>query len=733
MRGILLLLVLLLGTAGENTRIPDSFFVTAQGDQNCLIVVGVEADAADIVEASRLAAVIGDISSRRKETPVVREIKVSYENVGLGSCIVVTPQELPTLWWFDDFGVYGNGNGTFQKWETHEEIQLSIEDIPVADPFLGVPMGNGYLDFSTIYRIDNVRSPPYLMVDSYTEGTRGDHVTGLHIEDTYRYIIVDPYFVYYGYLPEVCIFDTGYKVVYIDSSVLITGEPHLQYVYLYKDTPFKAGSFTISLLDVDVDHNKCYLKVEGPQFRELFWMGLDPLHGFSPDLQDMGSEPVGVDTDNDGIPDQYFKTLTGRSELDVWGHPLFSFSQVRYQIADLVIDGIKIFVGETVGVYMGFYWVENVTIWPEKTCCTPFVKYPQEYDFQIGPYTVVAESADDAYVDEGLPAVNFGGVPVLSVRSFLNANARSFVRFNLPVLPQKALIEKAILRLVPVSPLVPRMYEMATVTGNWSESTITWASQPGAIATGTQITNAMEWDVTADVQDFYSGAPNYGWRISDQTENSVIPYEIMFSSREGLVKPQLILYYTFDCNYPGEVVPHIQNWVGTYYDDVDNNGIVDNLYEIDMRLCKPVRTVCNPLFFEGPNYYYFVDFLDVSFKSGVDFIVYQTERVGTHIVHEKKVSTWELLKLDSEVSEEDAEYNWILVGGMHANIWVKKIVDARMMPDDGSLVDWFVYTPGYKMYSDPFGYGNKILVVAGKTARDTQKAIRMLIDVIRES
>ncbi len=35
------------------------------------------------------------------------------------------------------------------------------------------------------------------------------------------------------------------------------------------------------------------------------------------------------------------------------------------------------------------------------------------------------------------------------------------------------------------------------------------------------------------------------------------------------------------------------------------------------------------------------------------------------------------------------------------------------------------------MYSDPFGCGNKVLVVAGKTAKDTQKAIEMLIEDIK--
>ncbi len=700
---------------------PHSFFVDLNGDQNCLIVVGEHANASDIIEASRLAAAIGEMFSRKQEIPVVEEISTTYEDVDAGTCIVVTPLELPTLWYFDDFGVYGNGNDKFDVWETHEEIQLYIEDIPVYDPLLGIRIGNGYLDFSTIYRIDNVRSPPYVWVDSYREGARGDYITGLHYQNKQSYGIIHPLFVYNKYIPEICVFDTVYKVVYIDSSVLITGEPYLEYVYLYKDHPFEAGEFTISLQDVDIDYNKCYLRVEGPQTREEFWMVLDPLHGFSPNIQEMGLQEVAVDFDSDGVIDYVDKALTGLSELDVWGHTL------SRGMADLVIDGIKIFIGEGTGVYIGVYWVEDVVVWNEKTCCDPFVIYPQPYDFQIRPDVITVRASQDAYVDQTVPLSNFGGVQFLSVRSFFNANTRSFVQFDLPELPSKAIISKAILRLHPLNLPPARNYEVSRVLNSWSESGITWANQPAVVLTGVQVNNVMEWDVTADVQGFYSGTPNYGWRISDQTENSALLYEILYGSRESSVSPQLIIEYTFDCNYVVETIPHVQNWIHTFYDNVTDDGEPDPVYEIDIRLCEPVKTLCDPLFFEGPNYYYFADFWDTSFDTGVDFSVYQTRRVGTYATKEVVIEPWELIKLDIEVTEEDAGYNWILVGGMSVNLWVRHLVDRNIMPDDGSSVDWFMKEPGYKMYSDPFGYGNRILVVAGATGEDTQKAIQKLI------
>ena len=367
----IILLVFIVSGYSQATQnsISPSFFVDIQGNQNCIIVVGEKGTATDVIEASRLAVEIGEFVSRTREIPVVEEVSVIHENIGAGTCIVETPLQMDTLWYFDDFGVYGNGNDRFDVWETHEEIQLYIEDIEYFDDFLRVYKGNGYLDFSTIYRIDNVRSPPQVWVYSCREGVRG-HITGLHYQETVSYMIVDPYFVYYNYLPEVKIFNTVYTVVYIDSTVLITGVPHLEYVYVYKDEPFKAGEYTISLIDVDVDHNKCYLRVQGPQVQIQFWMVLDSLHGFSSSLQEMSPGIVEIDSDGDGNTDHIENTVTGQSELDVWGHNV-------NRVADLVIDGIKTFIGENIGVYLGVYWVEDIITWSQRNCCDPFVRYPQ--------------------------------------------------------------------------------------------------------------------------------------------------------------------------------------------------------------------------------------------------------------------------------------------------------------------------------------------------------------------
>ncbi|MBU7033163.1 MAG: DNRLRE domain-containing protein [Theionarchaea archaeon] len=707
----------------ESQRISKSFLVNIDGSQNCIVVVGEKATADTIIEASRLATVIGNISRKDKKIPIIEEVDIIHENIPPHTCIVETPRELETLWYFDDFGVYGNDNGRFDLWETHEEIQLYIEDFLVRDHFNGYT-GDGFLDFSAILRIDNIRCPPSIRVTSHFQRPSQEPIVDLDYDIMQYYRIVDPFYIINGYIPRISIFGVEYDVIYIDSRQLITGTPHIDYVYVYKNQPLTIGDYTINVKDVDVDHNKAYLSISGGT-RGEFWLVLDPEHGFSPSLQNAGSQGIlSYDTDGDGTPEYYSNDEIGRSELDVWGNG-----------HDFLIDGIKTFIGETVGIYLEVYWVEDYKVWSETDCCDPFVKYPDPYYFQIRPENRTLSPSKDSFVDEGSPLQNFGELSSLTVRSLQNFNARSFVQFILPPLPSSAIITKALLQLTPITVPGSRVYEVSRVTGYWDEPTLNWSNQPGALLTGNGVlsANMMVFDVTSDVIDFYSGTQNYGWRISDQTEDSPVVYEAIFGSSESMLKPRLSIEYTYDCNYFQEVIPHIENRIGTYYDDIEDDGIMDPVYEIDIGLCEPVSTLCDPLFFEGPNYYFFIDFWNISFKEGVDFRIYLTDRVNTYTVKETKVTPWELIKLDVEVSEKDAPYNWILIGNTLTNIWIQKLVDNKIVPDDGSSAHWFTETEGYKMYSDPLAIENRILVIGGNTLKEINDALNMLIKDLSSS
>jgi hypothetical protein len=55
-------------------------------------------------------------------------------------------------------------------------------------------------------------------------------------------------------------------------------------------------------------------------------------------------------------------------------------------------------------------------------------------------------------------------------------------------------------------------------------------------------------------------------------------------------------------------------------------------------------------------------------------------------------------------------------------------MDERIQPDDGFPVDWFTENAGYKIYSAPFAYENKVLVIAGKTSKEICIALEKVID-----
>jgi hypothetical protein len=90
------------------------------------------------------------------------------------------------------------------------------------------------------------------------------------------------------------------------------------------------------------------------------------------------------------------------------------------------------------------------------------------------------------------------------------------------------------------------------VTSIWSESTITWDTQPtvSSTNTGTVIIpsspSCVTWDVTADVQAWVSGTANHGWRVSDQDETTSSA-EVRYVTRENLdisLRPTLLDDFT---------------------------------------------------------------------------------------------------------------------------------------------------------------------------------------------
>ncbi len=175
--------------------------------------------------------------------------------------------------------------------------------------------------------------------------------------------------------------------------------------------------------------------------------------------------------------------------------------------------------------------------------------------------TTVYASDLDAYVAQDVGTANYGNAQTLNIRSYKQCiliwctdyNRRAFVRFNLPTLPTGATLISAQLRLYMSTALSEnRTYEARRVNTSWTEGSITWNNQPVSIGSGVvtadnlTTTGWKTWDVTADVQGFYSGLyTNYGWMIRDQSEGNGSDLSAAFRSSENSANtdPELVIVY----------------------------------------------------------------------------------------------------------------------------------------------------------------------------------------------
>ena len=158
----------------------------------------------------------------------------------------------------------------------------------------------------------------------------------------------------------------------------------------------------------------------------------------------------------------------------------------------------------------------------------------------------------DNYVDSKYPILaHYGKVTALYVgNSYDNAqnlwgSERIYIRFDLIGLPKNRVIVRATLSLWQYNPPESNeTYEAHRVLGNWNETTQNWNSQPSwspietsetvAPPRGAQHAEiAVEWDITADVSAWYSGAvTNYGTMIKVAKEEHAQDASSGFWSRE---------------------------------------------------------------------------------------------------------------------------------------------------------------------------------------------------------
>ncbi len=156
--------------------------------------------------------------------------------------------------------------------------------------------------------------------------------------------------------------------------------------------------------------------------------------------------------------------------------------------------------------------------------------------------TAAQVRAADATINQALPTTNSGGAATLTVESNNGAsNQRAIVQFDLSVLPNVA-IKQALLVVHATASTTngfPRTYGAYGLTSFFRESDVTWntrvanqawnatggdiggtATSTATVAGGIGTSTPIQFDITADVQNWYNGTPNYGTLIRDQSESS---------------------------------------------------------------------------------------------------------------------------------------------------------------------------------------------------------------------
>lgn len=162
----------------------------------------------------------------------------------------------------------------------------------------------------------------------------------------------------------------------------------------------------------------------------------------------------------------------------------------------------------------------------------------------------------DAWTDEMNPNHNRGNDSNISVYPVSKKRHRSLVQFDLSQVPAGTCVSSATLLLTLTGAQAPAaIYGVHRLTSSWTEgsgtdnSGVTWSRRDGVtawttpggdfVATATALVSTgetsgvtLQWDVTADVAAFQSGAAvNYGWLVKDSNEGSGKLFQ--FASREA--------------------------------------------------------------------------------------------------------------------------------------------------------------------------------------------------------
>ncbi|MBU7017153.1 MAG: S-layer protein [Theionarchaea archaeon] len=472
------LLYIVSGSHAQQRVIPprDFFNDTETGDPVVRIVVGREAAQMDIISGTIVAVRLFSLVdlSKPREHSYTRSFSVRHavfdpficapsqsdaqviENLGFPA--VDVPNEGPyllwkkmpllldntlkALWYLDD-GMWGNNDDSFQPWETHEEIQIRFDDLQDKENqyMNGAAVYGGntavYQQYpqqwcsvpGLIYRADNIFAPPMISVNVDNAYCDDYPFTPAHL------FVPEPFLVYNEMLPQFKLFNTVFTVVdagpVLDinpytggqgplhgTPYVVTGEPHLEEVYLYKNELREFLNYTVELESVNKDYDTAYVRIskDGKLLKRLL-MRFDPGNKYLPKLKDESfpfvmyencrdlnnngkvdsreyTSALPYDYDNDGIPD-YDKWVMEREERDSWAGYTWKYyidqnndASLLFNTVDFFVDSVKTFIasGGELGIAINVYWLENPQYWYTSSCSDPWIREPNFYHLFLDAY-----------------------------------------------------------------------------------------------------------------------------------------------------------------------------------------------------------------------------------------------------------------------------------------------------------------------------------------------------------
>ncbi len=188
----------------------------------------------------------------------------------------------------------------------------------------------------------------------------------------------------------------------------------------------------------------------------------------------------------------------------------------------------------------------------------------------------------------------------------------SLIKFDISSIPKGSKIYSAKLRLYyhhwhdnnPVG----RELRIYRLIDDWSEETVHWFNQPQHVSSPTDASLVpattgiwMEWDVTADVQDFINGGiPNYGWIIKDEMYwgDFNIPITYFTTKEYGAYTPYLVVETVDSGNNPPNKPDRPSG---------EMSGRVGGVYTYYSRSTDP----------DGDDIYYYIDWGDGSYSGWI--------------------------------------------------------------------------------------------------------------------